>query len=166
MHRLYRFGWICFYFIFSLSFSDLFSSNHFSVALKNTCGTGELSNEIDIDDDHHLSAEIHIPNATIFEVDVELRGMLGMGYMTSSPYFKFRIFRSRSSALICAFEKTPSKSLYQELNFGERMDGDFILFTRIHSCSWTNDQLPRYNIEFQDESATFSSAMIRLNVSN
>lgn len=123
-----------------------------------------MSNGIDIHDNHYLNAEIHIPNATKFKVDVALNGLPGIGSVGFSGLLKLNIFRPRSSALICAIDKGAPLSDYRELNFGERKDGDFILFSRKNSFSSTNNQLPRYTIEFEDENAILTSVSIKLNV--
>lgn len=123
-----------------------------------------MSNGIDIHDNHYLNAEIHIPNATKFKVDVALDGLPGIGLPGFGGLLKLNIFRPRSSALICAIDKVAPLSDYRELHFGERKNGDFILFSRRNTFSSINNQLPRHTIEFEDKNAILTSVSIKLNV--
>lgn len=124
-----------------------------------------MNNGIDIHDTRHLNAEIHIPNATKFEVDIQLSGMMGTGYTGMGRLLRLKEFRPRSCALICAINKKKSHTKYRELVFGKRKDGDAILYVQAERFASSNSELPRYNIKFQDKSAILTSVSIRLNVS-
>lgn len=133
--------------------------------LQNTRGSGDLSNGFGLNDTKYLNAEIHIPNATKFNVDIELHGMLAMGYTGMERWLRLKIFRPRSFALICALNKRKSHTQYRELVFGQRNDNDTILYARIESFASSNSELPRHRIEFEDNSAILTSVTIKLNVS-
>lgn len=117
-------------------------------------------------DNHYLNAEMSIPNARNFRVDIELSGAPGIDYVGMLPFLRLKIFRPRCLALICAIDKMAPLSPYREWNFGKRTDGDIILFSQRNDFSSANDQLPRHKIEFEDKNATLTSVSIRLNVSN
>lgn len=124
-----------------------------------------MSNGLDIHNIRYLNANIHIPNATKFHVDVKLNGMMGIGYTGMERLLRVKIFRPRSCALICAINKNKSHTKYRDLVFGKRNDDDAILYARRESFASSNSELPRYNIVFEDNSVMLTSVTIRLNVS-
>lgn len=124
-----------------------------------------MSNGLSIHDDHYLNAQIHIRDATNFDVGVELRGMMGIGYIAGLyRWIKVKQFRPRSSALICAIDKNQPQTKYRELVFGKRKDGDSILHARRVSFSY-GSELPRHKLEFEDKNVNLTAAVIRFNVS-
>lgn len=118
-------------------------------------------------DNHYLNANIHIPNARNFSVKIEVNGMTGMGYISGLTHFlpKIKIFRPRSSALICAENNERTKKPYRQLEFGERHEGDFILRVQQENVISQNEQLPRYVIDFENAETVLTLVIIRLNVS-
>lgn len=94
-------------------------------------------------------------------------GIMGMGHIQGLNRWlgNNEVFRPRSSALICAVDKRPPKSLYRTIEFGQRMPGDFIF--RAHTVHFVsqNAQLPRFLIEFKDDGFVLTSVLIKLNVS-
>lgn len=85
--------------------------------------------------------------------------------MGMERWLRVKIFRPRSCALICAINKKKPQTKYQELMFGERNDGDAILYAHTESFISSNKELPRHNVEFEDNDAILTAASIRLNVS-
>lgn len=108
---------------------------------------------------------MHITNATNLKVDVSVSGMPGLGYVGMSRFLKLKIFRPRSSALICRKIEHKMHTAYREIWFGERKDGDFIVYAERNNISATETHLPRHKIEFQDNNVVLTAALIRLNVS-
>lgn len=139
--------------------------DNFKLFNQNTWGHGDLSNGIDIHDNHYLNAQMHIQNATNFEVGISINGMSGIGDVGMSRFLRLNIFRPRSSALICAVSEQKPQTRYQHLVFGERKHGDFIVHASKNSFNGTESHLPRHQIEFQDNNVVLTSVSIRLNVS-
>lgn len=108
---------------------------------------------------------MHIENATNFEVDISINGMNGLGHMGMSRYLRWKLFRPRSSALICGMTEHKPQTLYGDLVFGKRKHGDFIVYAAQNSFNATENHLPRHQIEFQDNNVVLTSVLIRLNVS-
>lgn len=108
---------------------------------------------------------MNIENATEFKVDVTVSGMPGIGSALMSRFLKLDIFRPRSSALICRKSERKPRTTYRDIVFGERKDGDFIVYTERNNISATETHLPRHNIAFKDDNVVLTSALIRLNVS-
>lgn len=75
-----------------------------------------------------------------------------------------KVFRPRSSAVICAVNEKQPKSLYRTIEFGQRMPGDFILRAKKEHFVSKNNELPRYLIEFNDDGLVLTSVLIKLNV--
>lgn len=107
---------------------------------------------------------MHIDNATNFNVHITLNGMNGLGYVGMEQMLRLKVFRPRSSALICAKTKNNSQTTHRDVVFGERKSGDFIVYTKKLKFSATATHLPRHAIEFQDKNVTLTSVKIRLNV--
>ncbi|XP_055321236.1 uncharacterized protein LOC129577748 [Sitodiplosis mosellana] len=147
--------------------SDIFGRDIYNGIIhsdaQNTWGGGDLGTVIDIHDTRYLNANIHIPNATKFEVDIQLKGIMGIGYTGMERFLGINVIRPRSYALICAINEKKSHTKYRELVFGERKDGDAVLYARAESFASSNSELPRHNIEFEDNSAILTAASIRLN---
>lgn len=108
---------------------------------------------------------MYITNATNLKVDVSVSGMPGLGYSGVSRFVKLKMFRPRSSALICRKSNHKTHSPYREFVFGERKDGDFIVYAERKNISATETHLPRHKIEFRDNNVVLTAASIRLNVS-
>lgn len=132
---------------------------------QNTWGTGELSNGIDIHDNHYLNAQLDIENATEFKVDVSVNGFPGIGSVAMSRFLKLDIFRPRSSALICRKSQNKPTTTHRDIVFGERKHGDSIVYAERNNISATETHLPRHKISFQDNNVVVTAALIRLNVS-
>lgn len=108
---------------------------------------------------------MEITNATNFNVGISINGVMGMGYTGMAGMLGMKVYRPRSSALICrkVSQKTPAP--YREIVFGERKDGDFIVYAERNNISATETHLPRHKIEFRDNNVVLTAAVIRLNVS-
>lgn len=106
-----------------------------------------------------------IENATNFQVDISINGMPGLGNVGASRFTRFKLFRRRSSALICRKSKFKTLTARREIVFGERRDGDFIVYAERNNISATETHLPRHEIKFQDNNVVLTAVLIRLNVS-
>ncbi|XP_031638362.1 uncharacterized protein LOC116350648 [Contarinia nasturtii] len=112
--------------------------------------------------DQHINAEINIPNATNFNVGVELSRSSLFEASNFGHFALLRITRPKSYALICS---TPEKknTKYREWMFGERKDGDTILYARKKSGKF----LGKFQyIEYEDSNVIFTAAVIKLNSKN
>lgn len=99
------------------------------------------------------------------KVDVSVSGTPGLGYVGMDRFLRLKIFRPRSSALICRKSNYKTHAPYREIVFGERKDGDFIVHAKRKSISATETHLPRHKIEFRDNNVVLTAVSIRLNVS-
>lgn len=110
---------------------------------------------------------MRISDATDFQVSIELRGMSGIGAVGYgfSRWIKMKIFRPRSSALICAIDKSQPQTKYRQWTFGQRQFHDDILYARKETFSTTNNEYPRHKIEFEDYNAIITAVTICFNVS-
>lgn len=133
--------------------------------VQDTWSTGDLSNGLEITDNHYLNARMDITNASNFKVDISVSGAPGMGQVYVSRFLKVKLFRPRSSALICRKSNYKTPTPYREIVFGERKDGDFIVYAERKNISATENHLPRHKIEFRDNNVVLTAATIRLNVS-
>lgn len=106
-----------------------------------------------------------IDNATDFKVDISINGMPGLGNVGMSRFLRLKLFRRRSSALICRKSKSKTQTAHREIVFGERKDGDFIVYAERNNISATETHLPRHEIKFQDNNVVLTAVLIRLNVS-
>lgn len=142
-------------------FCRLFSS------FQNTLGYGKYYNGVDVYENHYLNANIRIPNAKNFSVEMAMNGVMGAGYISGLTHFlpKIKIFRPRSSALICTENNERIGKPYRQLEFGKRHEGDFILRIQQENVISQNEQLPRYVIDFENAETVLTLVIIRLNVS-
>lgn len=108
---------------------------------------------------------MYVTNASNLKVDVSVSGMPGLGYVGMDRFLKLKIFRPRSSALICRKSNSKTHSPHREIVFGERKDGDFIVYAEWNNISATENHLPRHKIEFRDNNVVLTAVSIRLNVS-
>lgn len=118
-------------------------------------------------DKQYLNAEIYIPNAMHFEVDVQLSKSVyweGMRWNVWSHILR-SFYQPKGYALLCAFDEEKLHTKYRAIVFGKRKEGDTILYARSASFSSSPNGWPRQNIELKDRNVMFTSAVIRLNVS-
>lgn len=110
---------------------------------------------------------MHIKNATNFWVNVTIGGTMGIGNIQGlERWLGIKVFRPRSSSVICAVNKNHPKSLHRTIEFGQRAPGDFLLRAKKeHVIGSNNTELPRYLIEFKDDGLVLTSVLIKLNVS-
>lgn len=110
---------------------------------------------------------MHITNATGFWVNITIGGTPGIGNIPGlERWLGIKVFRPRSSSIICAVNENQPKSMYRTIEFGQRLPGDFVLRAqKEHVAVSENTQLPRYLIEFNDEGLILTSVLIKLNVS-
>lgn len=107
---------------------------------------------------------MHIDNATDFHVDMAIGGVSGTGPSELNTFMKIKLFPPRSFALICAKNEYKTKTPYRDIVFGKRRNGDSILYVKVFKFSATENKLPRYEIEINDQNAVFTSVSIRLKV--
>lgn len=113
-----------------------------------------------------MNARIDILNSTNFWVNVTVRGTPGVGHISAFDYNSdIKMFRPRSSALICLMNAERPRSQYRRIEFGTRRPGDFLVRASKQSVISQSSQLPRYLIEFIDEGVILTSVIIKLNVS-
>lgn len=93
-----------------------------------------------------------------------MHGMPGIGNVGLHGWLRIKLFRPRSSALICTVDKEQSKSKYRQIVFGTRRPGDFILRASKENVISNNAELPRYSVEFEDDGFVLTSVIIKLNV--
>lgn len=96
-----------------------------------------------------------IPNATNFDVKVEISKNSLFEGLNFSPFNRRR--RPKAYSLICAMHENKNTK-YRAWKFGERQDGDTILYAHTEIGKWI-----RY-IEYKDYNVNFTAALIKLNV--
>lgn len=110
---------------------------------------------------HYINAEMQIPNATNFNVTVKLSYDFFEDARYLGPVQRIRApnLQPKGYSLICVMpEKNTPK--YRAWIFGERKDGDTILYARSKIGMGT------HNIEYTDFDAIFTAVMIKSNVSH
>lgn len=115
---------------------------------------------------HSVEAVADIRNATNFDVSLEASGVkLGLdlgrlGFLTGP------VLKSRSFAIMCeADDSDRQRKKYRALNYGKRIDGDFLVRFERHQVMRSGSQFPSHTFDFFDGGVDITYVELKIDVS-
>lgn len=128
-------------------------------------GSITANSDMDFDTERVVEADADIGNASNFTVGIKLFGFTSGINLNSIRFLQREFIKPRSFAIMCGAIPNRRRQQKRTLNYGERVDGDFLVRFERHQVKARASAFPSHAFDFFDGSININYVKLTIDVS-